>query len=64
MVIAPPPSTPHTHTHTQMTKKIIRTLETTRFAGCPVVAVAAKPGGPEAPPTECALGVDELITVN
>lgn len=30
-----------------MRKKMLKTLEGTRFAGCPVVAVAAKPGGPE-----------------
>ena len=42
---------------------MLKTLENTRFAGCPVVAVAAKPGGPEAPPTESTLGVDHLIKV-
>ncbi len=47
----------------QMTKKILKTLESTRFTGCPVVAVAAKPGGPESSPAENALGVDQLITV-
>ena len=31
----------------QMTKKMLKTLDNTRFAHCPVVAVAAKPGGPE-----------------
>ena len=31
----------------QMTKRMLKTLETTRFAGCPVIPVAAKPGGPE-----------------
>ena len=30
-----------------MKKKMQKTLETTRFSGCPIVAVAAKPGGPE-----------------
>ena len=44
-----------------MTKKISRTLESTRFAGAPIVAVAAKPGGPDAPDTEVASGVDKLI---
>lgn len=34
-----------------------------RFCGCPVVAVAAKPGGPEAPESEHPLGVSELIEV-
>jgi len=30
-----------------MTKRFQKTLESTRFAGCPVVAVAAKPSGAE-----------------
>ena len=30
-----------------MKKKMLKTLESTRFAGSSVVAVAAKPGGPE-----------------
>ena len=30
-----------------MQKKMQKTLENTRFSGCPIVAVAAKPGGPE-----------------
>lgn len=34
-----------------------------RFSGCPIVAVAAKPGGPEAPESETPLGVSELIEV-
>lgn len=34
-----------------------------RFSGCPIVAVAAKPGGPEAPESENPLGVSELIEV-
>lgn len=34
-----------------------------RFCGCPIVAVAAKPGGPEAPESENPLGVSELIEV-
>jgi selenocysteine-specific elongation factor len=47
-----------------MSKKISRTLESTRFAGAPIVAVAAKPGGPDAPDAEgAALGVDKLIEV-
>ncbi|OXB64519.1 hypothetical protein ASZ78_012782 [Callipepla squamata] len=33
------------------------------FCGCPIVAVAAKPGGPEAPESENPLGVTELIEV-
>jgi len=31
-----------------MTKRLLKTLENTRFAGSPVIPVAAKPGGPEA----------------
>jgi len=30
-----------------MTKRLQKTLESTRFAGCPIVAVAAKPAGAE-----------------
>ena len=30
-----------------MTKRLLKTLENTRFAGSPVIPVAAKPGGPE-----------------
>ncbi|XP_055565008.1 selenocysteine-specific elongation factor isoform X1 [Falco biarmicus] len=47
----------------KMTKKMQKTLENTKFCGCPVVAVAAKPGGPEAPESENPLGVSELIEV-
>uniref|UniRef100_A0A3Q3K257 Selenocysteine-specific elongation factor n=1 Tax=Monopterus albus TaxID=43700 RepID=A0A3Q3K257_MONAL len=45
----------------KMTKRLHKTLETTRFKECPVIAVAAKPGGPEAPDTEEPQGVPELI---
>ncbi|XP_061114119.1 selenocysteine-specific elongation factor [Conger conger] len=45
----------------KMTKRMHKTLENTRFKGCPVIAVAAKPGGPEAPGTEVSQGVPELI---
>lgn len=47
----------------QMSKKISRTLDSTRFAGAPIIAVAAKPGGPDAPDTDsaAALGIDKLI---
>jgi len=44
----------------RMTKKILKTLENTVFAGSPVIPVSAKPGGPEAPDTG-AVGVDVLI---
>jgi hypothetical protein len=30
-----------------MKKRMWKTLETTQFKDCPIVAVAAKPGGPE-----------------
>lgn len=45
----------------KMTKRLHKTLENTRFKDCPVIAVAAKPGGPEAPDTEEPQGVSELI---
>ncbi|KAM9408118.1 selenocysteine-specific elongation factor [Pholidichthys leucotaenia] len=45
----------------KMTKRLHKTLESTRFKGCPVIAVAAKPGGPEAPDAEEPQGVPELI---
>ncbi|XP_047440036.1 selenocysteine-specific elongation factor isoform X2 [Mugil cephalus] len=45
----------------KMTKRLHKTLETTRFKDCPVIAVAAKPGGPEAPDTEEPQGVSQLI---
>ncbi|KAM3622322.1 uncharacterized protein V6R79_023163 [Siganus canaliculatus] len=45
----------------KMTKRLHKTLENTRFKECPVIAVAAKPGGPEAPDTEEPQGVPELI---
>lgn len=39
------------------------TFLSVRFKDCPVIAVAAKPGGPEAPDTEEPQGVPELIEV-
>lgn len=45
----------------KMTKRLHKTLENTRFKDCPVIAVAAKPGGPEAPDMEEPQGVPELI---
>lgn len=45
----------------KMTKRLHKTLENTRFKDCPVIAVAAKPGGPEAPDTDEPQGVTELI---
>ncbi|XP_077181525.1 selenocysteine-specific elongation factor [Paroedura picta] len=47
----------------KMTKKMQKTLENTKFHGCPIVAVAAKPGGPEASETVTPIGVSELIEV-
>ncbi|XP_018589513.1 selenocysteine-specific elongation factor isoform X2 [Scleropages formosus] len=45
----------------KMTKRMLKTLESTRFKDCPVIAVAAKPGGPDAPGTEQPQGVSKLI---
>ncbi|XP_045931454.1 selenocysteine-specific elongation factor isoform X1 [Micropterus dolomieu] len=45
----------------KMTKRLHKTLESTSFKECPVIAVAAKPGGPEAPNTEEPHGVPDLI---
>ncbi|XP_067854488.1 selenocysteine-specific elongation factor isoform X2 [Heptranchias perlo] len=45
----------------RMTKKMQKTLENTRFNGCPIIPVAAKPGGPDAPESETAQGISELI---
>ncbi|KAM4651062.1 selenocysteine-specific elongation factor isoform 2-T2 [Discoglossus pictus] len=45
----------------KMTKKMQKTLENTKFHGSPIITVAAKPGGPEAPETEAPLGISELI---
>ncbi|XP_037659048.1 selenocysteine-specific elongation factor isoform X2 [Choloepus didactylus] len=47
----------------KMTKKMQKTLENTKFRGAPVIPVAAKPGGPEAPETEAPQGIPELIEV-
>ncbi|XP_072179374.1 selenocysteine-specific elongation factor-like [Diadema setosum] len=44
----------------KMTKRMRKTLESTKFANCPVIAVAAKPGGPEAPDS-MAEGIEDLI---
>ncbi|XP_076972468.1 selenocysteine-specific elongation factor isoform X3 [Tamandua tetradactyla] len=45
----------------KMTKKMQKTLENTKFRGAPIISVAAKPGGPEAPETEAPQGIPELI---
>ncbi|EDO41867.1 predicted protein [Nematostella vectensis] len=44
----------------KMSKRLTKTLENTRFAGSPIISVAAKPGGPEAPVSE-SIGVTQLI---
>ncbi|XP_076436674.1 selenocysteine-specific elongation factor-like [Babylonia areolata] len=44
----------------KMKKRMWKTLESTQFKDCPIVAVAAKPGGPEAGDTR-AEGVEDLI---
>ena len=66
-------NTRYTHTHTQKPKtthfvythcRLIPTLSLlSSFKDCPVIAVAAKPGGPEAPDTEEPQGIPELIEV-
>ncbi|KAI1892746.1 hypothetical protein AGOR_G00136710 [Albula goreensis] len=55
------PSTKRQAAIDKMSKRMHKTLENTRFKGCPVIAVAAKPGGPEAPDTEVPQGLSELI---
>ncbi|KAG8435919.1 hypothetical protein GDO86_007133 [Hymenochirus boettgeri] len=45
----------------KMTKKMQKTLENTKFNACPIISVAAKPGGPDAPESVTAQGVGELI---
>ena len=48
----------------QMSKRISKTLESTAFSGALIVPVAAKPGGPDAPPSQGALGIDNLVQVS
>ncbi|GFO12241.1 selenocysteine-specific elongation factor [Plakobranchus ocellatus] len=45
----------------KMKKRMWKTLEATQFSGCPIVAVAAKPGGSEEAGTE-AVGISGLIS--
>ncbi|XP_023646409.1 selenocysteine-specific elongation factor [Paramormyrops kingsleyae] len=45
----------------KMTKRMHKTLESTRFKDAPVIAVAAKPGGPEAAEAEQPQGISTLI---
>uniref|UniRef100_A0A8D1WYS5 Eukaryotic elongation factor, selenocysteine-tRNA specific n=2 Tax=Sus scrofa TaxID=9823 RepID=A0A8D1WYS5_PIG len=47
----------------KMTRKMQKTLENTKFRGAPIIPVAARPGGPEAPETEAPQGIPELIEV-
>ncbi|XP_057562260.1 selenocysteine-specific elongation factor isoform X1 [Hippopotamus amphibius kiboko] len=47
----------------KMTKKMQKTLESTKFRGAPIIPVAARPGGPDAPETEAPQGIPELIEV-
>uniref|UniRef100_A0A8C5W7R9 Selenocysteine-specific elongation factor n=1 Tax=Leptobrachium leishanense TaxID=445787 RepID=A0A8C5W7R9_9ANUR len=47
----------------KMTKKMQKTLESTKFRGSQIIPVAAKPGGSEAPDSEAAQGISELIEV-
>ena len=43
-----------------MTKKLSKTLESTKFAGSPILAVSAKPGGPDSPQSE-PVGTQKLV---
>ena len=44
-----------------MTKRMSKTLENTKFQNCPIIPVAAKPGGPESEIAE-SLGIKDLIS--
>ena len=43
-----------------MIKKLSKTLENTKFAGSPILAVSAKPGGPDSPESE-PIGTQKLV---
>ncbi|GAB6018603.1 hypothetical protein CHUAL_000290 [Chamberlinius hualienensis] len=45
----------------RMQKRLWKTLERTKFANCPIIAVSAKPGGPEGDNGN-AVGIEDLIT--
>ncbi|ESO86354.1 hypothetical protein LOTGIDRAFT_220667 [Lottia gigantea] len=45
----------------KMKKRMLKTLEGTRFAGCSIVCTAAKPGGPESGDAS-SIGIEELIS--
>lgn len=47
----------------KMSKRISRTLETTKFKGVPIIPVSARPGGQEVVDGSNAIGVDILIKV-
>ncbi|XP_052093234.1 selenocysteine-specific elongation factor-like [Mytilus californianus] len=44
----------------KMKKRMQKTMETTKFAGCPIIPVAARPGGPEGGESD-AIGLTDLI---
>lgn len=44
-----------------MTQRMTKTLENTRFKGCPIVAVAARPGAESG--TSDSIGLDDLMQV-
>ena len=46
-----------------MKRRISKTLESTVFSGAVVVPVAARPGGPDATPSQEAVGIDSLVQV-
>ncbi|XP_074655372.1 selenocysteine-specific elongation factor-like [Tubulanus polymorphus] len=46
----------------KMTKRLRKTLESTKFADAPIIPVSAKPGGPEVPgDDEESIGIEKLI---
>ncbi|KAF6027844.1 EEFSEC [Bugula neritina] len=45
----------------KVTKRMLKTLENTRFSGSPIVAVAANPGAAENPDLSNCVGVADLI---
>jgi selenocysteine-specific elongation factor len=49
--------------HGQMSLRIEKTLKQTKFAGAPIVPVAANPGGGDAPSSD-PVGIDALISVS
>ena len=44
-----------------MKKRMLKTLENTKFAQCPIIAVAAKTGGSDSESSE-SIGLEDLIT--